>query len=150
MTDLDPNLIGPTEDIYKALILTCNAEHMEALKKACEFLGQEAICVESSSDCIHVLNGDVVFDILIAEAFMEDGSVFEVLKVLKSKRAEEDIRTMILVLEPDHVGEAAIRAVGRASEVYGVNRFVYMPVLREARLRREINSIIPDDRPPRK
>lgn len=150
MTKFDSNVIGPTEDIYKALVLTDNSEHMEAIKKACEFLGQEVICVDSSRDCIQFLKGDDVIDILIAEAFIEDASVFDVLKVLKSERADEDIRMMILALEPDHVGEVAIRAVERAAEVFGVSRFVYMPILRELRLRREINLVIPDDRPPRK
>lgn len=135
---------------YRILVLDGQSGHMQEIKDACKNLGQEVVPVTSIAEGLHFLDTKNHVDVVVAEAFLEQESVFEFLKSLKEDPQHKDIPVMIMAAEPSAIGQYCLNSVESAAEILGAYKFLYMPKFDIRRLMREVRAILPEDHAPKK
>jgi PleD family two-component response regulator len=150
MAEIERGKPRPENDCYRILVLDDNVEQMRTLAEACKAIGQEVVPVTTIAEGMHFLDTKDHVDLVVAEAFMEDESVFEFLKELKSIEEHQNVPIMIVSVEPGPIARLTNELVARTFKMLGACKFVVMPRFELAKLMDEIAAALPREREPKK
>ncbi len=87
---------------------------------------------------------------LCPEAFLENESIFEFLRTLKSMPDHQDVPVMILAVDPGQVGQFCSQMMKQTSKVLGAHKFIVMAEFDLDHLMREIATLLPEEKNPKK
>jgi CheY-like chemotaxis protein len=150
MTEIERGKPRPENDCYRILVLDDDLNQMEKIKAACLLVGQEVIAVSTISEGMHFLTTKDHVDVVVAEAFLENESVFEFLKTLKSMPDHQDVPVMVLAVDPGQIGQFCSELMKETSKVFGAHKFLVMAEFDLEHLMREIAALLPEDKTPKK
>lgn len=150
MARIEAGKVRPPEDTYRVLVLDGKSDHMPRLTAACKRAGQEVVPCHSIKEAFAFLVTKDHVDVILAEAFLSDESVFEFLKTAKSTPEHKDVPIMIVASEPGAVANFCMPGVEIASRRLGAFKFIVLPEFDEDLLVREIQAILPVQKLPRK
>lgn len=148
MADPDNAKIEPAtpalaaRDTFRILIMDTPA-HTDQLKAACKNAGHSVIAVHSIREAFSFLDGRDHADVVICAAHLEDESVFDFLKQLKSNPLHQNSMFMTLSLAPGPVGIRLNNSTEKAGRLLGADAFVSMPVFDAEQLISEIRLLLP-------
>ncbi len=150
MTKIEAGKPRPPGDCYRILVLGEKIGHLDEIKQACKALGQEVVPVTSIQEGLTFLDTKDHVDVVVAEAFLEQESVFDFLKQLREHPMHQDVPVMLMAAEPSATGEFCLPSVEQAAQVLGAYKFIYMPHFDVKRLMREVQAILPEERAPKR
>ncbi len=139
-----------TSENYRILVLAGKEDHMTRLSEACQEAGQETVCCKTIEDAFAFLETKNHVDVIVAEAFMENESVFDFLVSAKQSDLHKDVPVMIVASEPGDIGLFCMPNIAQTSAVLGAYKFIVLPLFDANHLVREIEAILPHDRKPKK
>jgi len=148
MADPDNAKIEPAvpelapKDTFRILIMD-TPTHTDQLKEACKSAGHSVIAVHSIREAFSFLNGRDHADVVMCAAHLEDESVFEFLKQLKSNPIHQNSMFMTLSLAPGRAGTRLNDSIEKAGRLLGADAFVSMPVFDAEQLIAEIKLLLP-------
>jgi CheY-like chemotaxis protein len=150
MTEIERGKARPDDDCYRILVLDDNSEQMEEIKVACLAVGQELVAVNSIREGIEFLERKDHVDVIVAEAFMQNESVFELLKQLKGLPDHQDVPVMIMSVDPGEIGLFCNHMVKQTAQLFGAYKFLIMPKFDVKKLMREVDALLPHEKQPKR
>jgi CheY-like chemotaxis protein len=133
----------PPIDTYRILTLE-NPGNIEKLKEACKEAGHQVVPAYKIEQAIAFLETKDHVDIIVAAAHLENESVFEFLKRVKSDDSHlKCVPFLMLCAEPGAFGLVTSPAVQVAANVLGADRYILMPEFDAPRLMEEIELLFP-------
>jgi CheY-like chemotaxis protein len=144
MTEIEqPTRKLPPNDTYRILTLE-NPENTEKLTEVCKEAGHQVVPVHSISQAMAFLETKDHVDIIVAAAHLQNESVFEFLKRVKSVDSHlRAVPFLILCAEPGALGMLTSPAVEIAANVMGADRYLLMTDFDAFRLIQEIEELLP-------
>lgn len=130
------------KDTFRILIMD-TIEHANQLKAACQDAGHSVIAVHTIEEAFSFLDGRNHADVIVCAAYMENESLFEFLKRLRSNPIHKDSMFMTLALEPGPVAAVINNSTEKAGKLLGADAFVSMPVFDAPLLISEIKKLLP-------
>ncbi|MDZ4836601.1 MAG: hypothetical protein SGJ27_22720 [Candidatus Melainabacteria bacterium] len=150
MAKIEQGSPRPVDDCYRILVLDVKSNHLDEIKEACKAVGQEVVGVTSIAEGLTFLNTKDHVDVVIAEAFLQNESVFDFLAKLKMKPMHADVPVMLIADEPSQVGTLCLPSVEVTAKLMGAGKFLFMPEFDIKRLMREIEAMLPTERLPKR
>ncbi len=150
MTEIERGKPRPENDCYRILVLDDDKEQMEEIKIACLAVGQEVVPVTSIRQGLRFLETKDHVDVIVAEAFLENESVFELLRKLKELPDHQDVPVMIMAVNPGQIGQFCNDMLKHTSKLLGAYKFLVMSKFDVEHLMREIKAILPVETTPKK
>ena len=150
MKEIQAGMPRPEDDCYRILVLDDNVQQMETIKIACQMLGQEVVPVTSIKEGMNYLNVKDHVDVLVAEVFLENESVFDLLKLLKGKPDHADVPVMLISVHPGHIAQFFNEQMQEAAAFLGAHKFLVMPEFDVESLMKEIAAVLPERKIPKK
>ena len=92
---------------------------------------------------MHFLNTEDHIDVVISRVHIENESVFDFLKEIKSRDQHKDVRFMMICSDPSEFAKAVDETVRTAAEIMGVDKYLTMKTYDVEKLMKEIEAIIP-------
>ena len=130
------------KDTFRILIMD-TVEHTNQLKAACKDVGHDVVAAQSIKEAFAFLDGKNHADVIICAAHLEDESMFDFLKRLRSNSIHRDSMFMTLSLAPGPIGVKVNDSIEKAGRLLGADAFVSMPVFDAAQLIAEIKKLLP-------
>jgi CheY-like chemotaxis protein len=134
--------VRAAKDTFRILILDTK-QHRDQLKVACKNAGHSVVPVDTIKEAFAFLDGHNHADVIICAAYLEDESMFEFLKRLRSSETHRDSMFMILALAPGPTGVKLNHSVAYAGRTLGSDAFISMPVFDAVQLIAEIKKLLP-------
>lgn len=132
----------PAKDTFRILIMD-TPEHVDQLKAVCKDAGHAVVPAHTIDDAFRFLDGKDHADVIICAAHLEDESVFEFLKRLRSNPDHAESMFMTLSLAPGALGVKLNDSTEKAGRCLGADAFVSMPVFDASLLISEIEKLLP-------
>lgn len=132
----------PAKDTFRILIMD-TIENMDQLKAACKDAGHLVVAAQSINEAFAFLDGKDHADVIVCAAYLEDESMFDFLRRLKTHLIHKDSMFMTLALAPGPVGVRANVSTEKAGSLLGADVFISMPVFDAAQLIAEIKMLLP-------
>lgn len=148
MPDPDEAKIEPAtpelaaKDTFRILIMD-TVEHTDQMRAACNNAGHSVIAVHSIREAFSFLDGRDHADVIICAAHLEDESMFDFLKRLRSNPIHRKSMFMTLSLAPGPMGVQVNDTARNAGRLLGADAFVSMPVFDAVQLIDEIKKLLP-------
>jgi CheY-like chemotaxis protein len=144
MTDVEqPIRKLPPNDTYRILTLD-NPANIVKLKDACKLAGHQVVPVNTVAAAMAFLETKDHVDVIVAAAHLENESVFEFLKCVKSSNSHlKDVPFIMLCAEPGTLGLLTSGAVEIAAEVMGADKYLLMTEFDASLLMQEIEQLLP-------
>src|SRR5471030_1744818 len=79
----------PAKDTFRILIMD-TVEHTDQLKAACKDAGHSVVAAKTIKEAFAFLDGKDHADVIVCAAFLEDESLFEFLKRLRTNLIHKD------------------------------------------------------------
>ncbi|MDR3615240.1 MAG: hypothetical protein P4L53_16905 [Candidatus Obscuribacterales bacterium] len=136
---------GPSQT-YRIMVLDTK-ENIGLLTEACLRDGHQVVPVLTISEGMHFLNTKDHIDVVISRVHIENESVFDFLKEIKSRDQHKDVRFIMICSEPSEFAKAVDATVRTAAEIMGVDKYLTMATHDVERLMKEIEAIIPNTLP---
>lgn len=130
------------KDTFRILIMD-TVEHTDQLKAACKNAGHSVIAAQSIKEAFAFLEGTDHADVIVCAAYLENESIFEFLRRLRSEPIHKDSMFLTLALEPGPMGLKLLASTEKAGVSLGANGFVSMPVFDAELLIAEIKKLLP-------
>ena len=130
------------KDTFRILIMD-TPEHVNQLKAACKEAGHSVVPAHTIQEAFRFLDGKNHADVIVCAANLEDESVFEFLKRVRSNPIHKDSMFMTLSLAPGPIGVQLNDSTEKAGRLLGADAFVSMPVFDAAQLIAEIKKLLP-------
>jgi CheY-like chemotaxis protein len=130
------------KDTFRILIMD-TVEHTQQLKVACKDAGHSVVPAHTIEEAFAFLNGKNHADVIVCAAYLEDESMFEFLRRLRSNPVHKDSMFMILALAPGPTGVKLNHSVEIAGRQLGADAFISMPVFDAVLLIAEIKKLLP-------
>lgn len=132
----------PSKDTFRILIVD-TVEHTDQLKAACKDVGHDVVAAQSIKEAFAFLDGKDHADVVVCAAYLEDESVFEFLRRLKTNPLHKCSTFMTLALEPGPIGAKALASTEKTGELLGADAFIHMPEFDAVQLIAEIKKLLP-------
>lgn len=132
----------PAKDTFRILIMD-TVEHTDQLKVVCKNAGHSVIAVHSIREAFSFLDGRDHADVVVCAAHLEDESVFDFLKQLRSNPRHKHAMFMTLSLDPSPIGRQVDDMIEKTGQLLGADAFVSMPEFDPEQLIAEIKSLLP-------
>ncbi len=143
MTDIiEPEINGGPAKTYRIMVLDTK-ENISLLTEACLRDGHQVVPVLTIGEGMHFLNTKDHIDIVISRVHIENESVFDFLKEVKSRDQHKDVRFMMICSDPSEFAKAVDGTIRTAAEIMGVDKYLTMTTHDVERLMKEIEAIIP-------
>jgi response regulator RpfG family c-di-GMP phosphodiesterase len=139
---IEPDTNNEPSKIYRIMVLDTK-ENISLLTEACLRDGHEVVPVLTIGEGMHFLNTKDHIDIVISRVHIENESVFDFLKEVKSRDQHKDVRFMMICSNPSEFAKAVDETVRTAAEIMGVDKYLTMSTHDIGRLMKEIEAIIP-------
>lgn len=97
----------------------------------------------SISEAFAFLDGEDHADVIVCAAYMQDESLFEFLRRLRSEDIHKDSMFMTLALEAAPMGVKLNASTEKAGRILGADVFINMPVFDPGQLIAEIKKLLP-------
>ena len=117
--------------------------HVNQLKKACKAAGHSVEPAHTIKEAFAFLDTKNHADVIICAAYLEDESMFEFLRRLRSDSNHKDSMFAILALEPGIAGIKTNLSTEKAGRLLGADAFINMPRFNAAQLVSEIQKLLP-------
>lgn len=130
------------KDTFRILIMD-TVEHTDQLKEACQDAGHSVVAAQTIKEAFAFLDGKDHADVIVCAAYLEDESLFEFLRRLRSDPIHKKTMFMTLALEPSRTGAGANVSTEKSGRLLGADAFVSMPVFDAAQLIAEIKKLLP-------
>lgn len=137
-------------DNYRVLVLAAKEDQLTRIAEACKDAGQELVSCQTIKEAFDFLDTKNHVDVIVTEAFMENGSVFEFLLAAKQSSQHKDVPIMIVAFEPGDIGLFCMPNIAQTSASLGAYKFIVLPQFDGDHLVREIEAILPLERLPKK
>ena len=146
-----PQLIEPVmhrdpSHTYRIMVLDTK-ENIGLLTEACLRDGHQVVPVLTINEGMRFLNTRDHIDIVISRVHIENESVFDFLKEVKSRDQHKEVRFMMICSEPSEFAMAVDETVRTAAEIMGVDKYLTMKTHDVERLMKEIEAILPKTLP---
>ncbi len=133
----------PPTDTYRILTLE-NPDNIEKLNEACKRAGHQVVPAPTIMQAMAFLETKDHVDLIISAAHLENESVFEFLKRVKSADSHlRNVPFLILCAEPGPLGLLSSPAVEVAANIMGADRYLLMTEFDPERLMHEIEPLLP-------
>jgi CheY-like chemotaxis protein len=132
----------PAKDTFRILIMD-TVEHTDQLKAACKDVGHSVVAAQTIKDAFAFLDGKDHADVIVCAAYLEDESLFDFLKRLRSDPIHKKTMFMILALAPSPTGASVNTSTENAGRLLGADAFVSMPAFNAVQLIAEIKKLLP-------
>lgn len=120
------NLDGQnSSDTFRILLLDTE-EHIEKLKFACKAAGHEVVPAPSIEAAMAFLERRDHVDVIISGTHLENESVFDFLKRVKSEEMHKHVTFVMLSLEPGPTGMVLDTAAAMAGRFLGADHCITM------------------------
>lgn len=133
----------PDKDTFRILIMD-TVEHTDQLKAACKDVGHDVVAAQTITEAFAFLDGEEHADVIVCAAYLEDESMFEFLRRLKTRPIHQCSMFMTLALEPGPIGVRALASAEKAGRVLGADAFIHMPEFDALQLIAEIKKLLPE------
>lgn len=138
----NPNDKLPAKDTFRILIMD-TVEHTDQLKAACKDVGHDVVAVQSIKEAFAFLDGKDHADVVVCAAHLEDESMFDFLRRLRSNAIHKDSMFMTLALAAGPVAAKVNSSIEKTGRLLGADAFVSMPVFDAPVLIAEIKKLLP-------
>jgi CheY-like chemotaxis protein len=132
----------PAEDTFRILLMDTE-EHTDQLKAVCKNAGYDVVAAQTIKEAFAFLDDKDHADVIVCAAYLEDESLFEFLKRLRTNPIHKDTMFMTLALEPGPTGAKVNKSTEKAARLLGADVFLNMPVFDAAELLTEIHKLLP-------
>jgi CheY-like chemotaxis protein len=132
----------PPKDTFRILIMD-TVEHTDQLKAACKDAGHSVVATQTIKEAFAFLDDKDHADVIVCAAYLEDESMFEFLRRLRTNPIHKDTMFMTLALAPGPIGVKANTSTEKAGRVLGADAFINMPVFNARQLITEIKKLLP-------
>lgn len=132
----------PAKDTFRILILD-TVEHTALLKTACKDGGHAVVGAHTIEEAFAFINGKDHADLIVCAAYLEDESLFDFLKRLRTDPLHRHTMFMTLALAPGPIGVKINSSTELAGRAMGSDVFVNMPVFDAVELLTEIRKLLP-------
>jgi CheY-like chemotaxis protein len=147
MTEIEhPDHSRPDGRIYRILVLD-TPEHVDDLTTICTALGHEVVPVLTISEGMKFMDTKDHVDVIVSAAHLDNESVFDFLRQVKSSPLHRDVPFMLICSEPSEVGLFVSEVVAKAAHVLGAAKYLVMDTFNGRQLMREINALLPETTP---
>ena len=140
----------PEGDNYRILVLDESVERMNAITLACQLIGQEVVPVTTIKAGMKFLLTKDHVDVVVSEVYLQNESVFDLLKELKSLPHHSSVPVILLAVNPGAIARFLSDSVAEVALALGAYKFLVMPDYDVERLMKEIAAVLPSDKPPKK
>jgi CheY-like chemotaxis protein len=130
------------KDTFRILIMD-TVEHTDELKAACKDAGHSVVAAQTIKEAFAFLDDKDHADVIICAAYLEDESMFEFLRRLRTDPTHKDSMFMILALAPGPAGVKLNASVEIAGKTLGSDAFISMPMFDAPQLIAEIKKLLP-------
>jgi CheY-like chemotaxis protein len=127
---------------FRILILD-TVDHVNQLKEACKAAGHSVVPAHTIKEAFAFLDTKNHAAVIICAAYLEDESMFEFLRQLRSNPCHKDSMFAILSLAPGISGAKTNSSTEQAGKLLGANAFINMPVFDPVQLIEEIHKLLP-------
>jgi len=138
----------PPEETFRIMVLD-TPDHIEALTLACELDGHQVVPVTSIASGMRFLDTKDRIDIVISTIHLEEESVFDFFRVLRSKPEHKDVKFMMICSSSTDFSLAVNDAIETAAQVMGVDKYLMMKNYDVTRLVKELEAMLPNRLPKR-
>jgi CheY-like chemotaxis protein len=138
----DPIPRQGAKNTFRVLIMD-TVKHVNLLKYACKAAGHAVVPAHNIKEAFAFLETEDHADVIICAAYLEDESMFEFLKRLRSVPHHEKTKFAILALAPGVSGTRTNSSTEKAAFLLGANAFINMPEFDAAQLIAEIHNLLP-------
>lgn len=132
----------PPDHTYRIMALD-SAEHIEALTLACQLDGHQVVPVLTIAEGMKFLNTRDHIDIVISAVHLENESVFDFLKQVRTLPEHKNVRFMMICSEPSALAESLNQTVKATAEIMGVDKYLMMQDYDTERLMKELTAMLP-------
>jgi DNA-binding NtrC family response regulator len=132
------------------LVLDDSIERINAITLACELIGQEVVPVTSIKQGMNFLLTKDHVDVVVSEVYLQDESVFDLLKELKSLPHHSKVPVILLAVNPGAIAQFLSNEVAEAALILGAYKFLVMPDFDIPRLMKEIAAVVTVQTVPKK
>jgi len=132
----------PAKDTFRILIMD-TIEHTDQLKDACKHAGHDVVAAQTIREAFAFLDGKNHADVIICAAYLEDESLFDFLKQLKTNEIHKNSMFLTLALAASPMGASVNASTEKAGRLLGADAFVSMPVFDAVLLIAEIKKLLP-------
>jgi CheY-like chemotaxis protein len=150
MTEIEKGKHIAPEDTYRIMLLDAPSRQLDQIKVACKKAGQEVVAVNSVDEAKQFLETKNHVDVIVAEAFLQEDNIFELLKVVKEDPRLHEVPVLLMAAETGSAGKQFIDSIKHVAHILGVYSFVYMKQFDVKRLMLEIRVILADSGLPKK
>jgi CheY-like chemotaxis protein len=130
------------KDTFRILIMD-TVEHTDELKAACKDAGHSVVAAQTIKEAFAFLDDKDHADVIVCAAYLEDESMFEFLRRLRTDPTHKDSMFMILALAPGPAGVKLNASVEIAGKTLGSDAFISMPIFDAPQLIAEIKKLLP-------
>ena len=130
-------------ETWRILLLDDNAQNIEQLTKACIKDGYVVVATSTIKAAWVFLNGKDHVDVIVCAAHLEEESMFQFLKDVRSNEKHGKVAFLILSLDPSTSGARLDRSTERAGMLLGADGYVVMPVFDATELVAQIQQLLP-------
>lgn len=125
------------------ILLMDSPEHIAQLKAACKDAGHDVVAAKTIEEAFTFLDGQDHADVIICAAHLEDESMFDFLKRLRSDELHKHSMFLTLALAPGPIGSKVNAAAESTARLLGADAFVNMPTFDAIQLISEIKKLLP-------
>lgn len=150
MTEIERGKRIAPEDTYRIMIVDGQSVQLDQIKEACKNAGQEVVSVTLVDEAKEFLTVKDNVDVIVAEAFLKEDNIFELLKLIKEDPHYKEVPVILMASEPGVAGQQFIESIEHIANILGVYRFVYMQEFDLKRLMLEIRVVLADAGLPKK
>jgi CheY-like chemotaxis protein len=130
------------KDTFRILIMD-TVEHTDEIKAACKDAGHSVVAAQTIKEAFAFLDDKDHADVIVCAAYLEDESMFEFLRRLRTDPTHKDSMFMILALAPGPAGVKLNASVEIAGKTLGSDAFISMPIFDAPQLIAEIKKLLP-------
>jgi CheY-like chemotaxis protein len=130
------------KDTFRILIMD-TVEHTDEIKAACKDAGHSVVAAQTIKEAFAFLDDKDHADVIVCAAYLEDESMFEFLRRLRTDPTHKDSMFMILALAPGPAGVKLNASVEIAGKTLGSDAFISMPMFDAPQLIAEIKKLLP-------
>ncbi len=131
------------KDTFRILVMD-SLEHTDQLKAACKDAGHDVVAAQTIQEAFAFLDGQDHADVIICAAHLEDESMFDFLKRLRTDVLHKNSMFLTLALAPGPIGTRMNTAAESTARLLGADAFVSMPVFDAEQLICEIKKLLPE------
>lgn len=129
---------------YRILMLDDRPERVEEVRTVASQAGHELVSCRTVAGAMDWLNTKDHVDVIISGAFLENESVFDFLKAVKSDPRHSWVQFVMLCTEPGELALFMDDTVRNAARLLGADKYVMLPEFSPKRLLREIEASLPN------